>query len=365
MGAFAAAGLYAGLAFRDAQASQSCTAAGRRHHVQRPCRPPAPFVLFRNTAPGQGFGLAATVPLSGPGGQRALERSKLRSRLRHARSDLVPADQAGTGHHLPGHRVQQHLAGDAQLAAARHPEQGQDQRRRIPNWAPPSSCRAIPTPPPGSPPKQSSGTRQAQSSGSLEGFALLAGRAPGSRPPTGTSGASRSLPESPTSFFYATASSQGHIWLAQGNIAGRTLTVVRSGIECPVRFPGRHPHRLQKERQRHPDRPPQCRRRGPRQRHGNRPGGETRALMIRLSGWTTPPCCTPFPGTAPKWTATSGPSQRTRPRSPSFSSSTGFPPRWSGSAADGGRPQDSAPTLKRRREVNRSARPAGPGPRRG
>jgi hypothetical protein len=33
--------------------------------------------------------------------------------------------------------------------------------------------------------------------------------------------------------FYATASSQGHIWLVQGSIAGRTLTVIRSGMECP------------------------------------------------------------------------------------------------------------------------------------
>ena len=119
--AIAAAGIYAALAFQDAKVSQSAPppvdVTTSKSLLQA-----APFVLFRNTAPGQGFGSAATVPLVWPRRSACLERGKLRPRLRHSRPDLMPADQTGAGHQLPGHRVQQHLAGDAQLAAARHPQ---------------------------------------------------------------------------------------------------------------------------------------------------------------------------------------------------------------------------------------------------
>jgi hypothetical protein len=68
--AVAAAGIYAALAFQDARASQGAPPPVAVSTSE--ALPSAPFVLFRNSAPGQGFGVAATVPLTDSGGSRAL-----------------------------------------------------------------------------------------------------------------------------------------------------------------------------------------------------------------------------------------------------------------------------------------------------
>ena len=74
----AAAGISAALAFQDARASQAAPAAVEATRSE--ALPVTPYVVFRNTASGQGFGEAATVPLDAPGGQRALAE-KLRPGL--------------------------------------------------------------------------------------------------------------------------------------------------------------------------------------------------------------------------------------------------------------------------------------------
>ena len=53
--------LYAALAFQDARDSQAAPAAVEVTRSE--ALPAAPYVVFRNTASGQGFGEAATVPL--------------------------------------------------------------------------------------------------------------------------------------------------------------------------------------------------------------------------------------------------------------------------------------------------------------
>ena len=64
------AGAYAAVAFNRFQESRS--AASAVNVASGGSLPATPFVLFRNTAPGQGYGMAGTVPLSDPSGQRLL-----------------------------------------------------------------------------------------------------------------------------------------------------------------------------------------------------------------------------------------------------------------------------------------------------
>jgi hypothetical protein len=228
VGAIAAAGLYAGLAFRDAQASQS--APPPVDVTTSTALPAAPFVLFRNTAPGQGFGSAATVPLSGPGGQRAVSGASCdrvygthdQTLCLQTKQGLATTFQATVYNStwqetsswpLPGIPNRARTSADGSLMATTVFVSGHSYSAA--GFSTETVIR----------------DKTGQSSGSLEGFALMLD---GNR----IKATDRNIwgvtfaPGKPD-VFYATASSQGHIWLVQGSIAGRTLTVVRSGIECP------------------------------------------------------------------------------------------------------------------------------------
>ena len=59
--------------------------------------PAGSFILFRNTASGQGYGNAATVPLAVPWRTSGGERAGMRSRLRDAGESSVPENKPGLG----------------------------------------------------------------------------------------------------------------------------------------------------------------------------------------------------------------------------------------------------------------------------
>ncbi len=65
-----AAGIYAVAAYQRFEESR--TAASSVGITASQPLPAAPFILFRNTASGQGYGNAATVPLASPDGNRAV-----------------------------------------------------------------------------------------------------------------------------------------------------------------------------------------------------------------------------------------------------------------------------------------------------
>jgi hypothetical protein len=226
--AVAAAGIYAALAFQDARASQG--APPPVAVATSEALPSAPFVLFRNTAPGQGFGMAATVPLTDPGGSRALSgkscdrvygTSELTFCLQ-TKHELATNFQASVfdarwketaGWPLPGIPSRARTNADGSLLASTVFVAGHSYAAA--GFSTETVIRDAAGP----------GT------GSLEDFALVLD---GNR----IKATDRNIwgvtfaPGKPD-VFYATASSQGNIWLVQGSIAGRTLTVIRSGIECP------------------------------------------------------------------------------------------------------------------------------------
>lgn len=69
----AGAGYYAFDAFQRFQERRSAVSAAEIAMAgEGTSLPAAPFLLFRNTAPGQGYGIAATVPISSPKGERTL-----------------------------------------------------------------------------------------------------------------------------------------------------------------------------------------------------------------------------------------------------------------------------------------------------
>ena len=111
--------------------------------------------------------------------------------------------------------------------------------------------------------------------------------------------------------FYATAASSGRIWLVKGSISARTLTAIHDGVECPSLSPDGTRIAYKKNtggtltphwRVAFLDWPP-----------GRKPYCPSRAAWTtRSNGWTTRPCSTDSPATAPPVTAISGRSTRIR-----------------------------------------------------
>jgi hypothetical protein len=224
----AAAGIYASLAFQDARESQAAPAAVEVTRSE--ALPVTPYVVFRNTASGQGFGEAATVTLKDPGGQRALSGKSC---------DRV----YGTDHLTFCLQTKHELATNFQASVF---DAGWNEKAKWPLAGIPSRART-----------NANGSLVATTvfvsghsysgagfstetmirdqagagAGTMEDYALILD---GNR----IKASDRNIwgvtfvPGQPD-VFYATAASQGNIWLVQGSIAGRTLTVVRSGVECP------------------------------------------------------------------------------------------------------------------------------------
>lgn len=228
----AGAGVYALAAFQQTRAGQEApstvqlTSAG--------ALPAVPFVMFRNTAPGQGYGMAAVAALDNPSGPRALTGAEC-DRV-YASRVLVSCLQ--TKNEIP--TKFKAITYDAALEP-------------VESWTLggiPSRTRVSPEGSLLSTTVFVSGHSYASTGfstetviratngtghGNLEEFALLL---EGTR----IKASDRNIwgvtfvPGHPNDF-YATASSQGKIWLVRGDLAARTLTVVTDGIECPSLSP--------------------------------------------------------------------------------------------------------------------------------
>jgi hypothetical protein len=224
----AAAAVYAALAFQDARQSQAAPPAVEV--TQSESLPVAPYVVFRNTASGQGFGEAATVPLTDPGGQRALsgkscdrvygtDKLTFCLQTKHELATIFQASVFDAGWKetaswpLAGIPSRARTNANGSLVATTVFVSGHAY-----SGAGFSTETVI---------RDQAGA----GTGTMEDYALILD---GNR----IKATDRNIwgvtfvPGRPD-VFYATASSQGKIWLVQGSMAGRTLTVIRSGVECP------------------------------------------------------------------------------------------------------------------------------------
>lgn len=223
-----AAGVYAVSAYHEARVSQE--AASAVEVVTAKALPAEPFVMFRNTAPGQGYGQVAMAKLSDPSGERALSKTvcdrvyatrQLISCL-VTKSEIPTRFEAGTYGStleplqtwaLGGIPSRTRISPDSTLMATTVFVSGHSYASA--GFSTETVIRGA----------------DGQDHGNLEEFALLL---EGSRiKATDRNIWGVTFVPGKSTEFYATASSQGNTWLVRGSLTERTLTVVASGVECP------------------------------------------------------------------------------------------------------------------------------------
>jgi hypothetical protein len=224
-----AAGSYAAVAFQRFQDSRS--AASAVNVASGGALPEAPFVLFRNTAAGQGYGMAGTVPLAAPGGRRSLASEACdrvygtarnlvclktnRGLVTNFEAVLLDRQWQPTGRWaLPGIPSRTRMSADGSLVSTTVFVSGHSY-----GAAGFSTETSI------------SRTDGGAATGSLEGFALLANGVQVTAADRNIWGVT--FVPGDADAFYATAASSGRIWLVKGSISARTLTAVHDGVECP------------------------------------------------------------------------------------------------------------------------------------
>lgn len=223
----AAAGIYAASAYQRFQ--ESLTAAPSVGVTAGGQLPSVPFVLFRNTAAGQGYGNAATVPLSEPDGTRAVSGQAC-DRVYGTRSSvvclktnrgLVTAFQAEVLDKdwntertwpLPGIPSRTRTSPDGSMIATTVFVTGHSYAT-----AGFSTATEIALP---------SGT-----TGNLEDFALMVNGQQLTAADRNIWGVT--FVPGQEDAFYATAASSGRIWLVRGSLSAKTLTAVHDNVECP------------------------------------------------------------------------------------------------------------------------------------
>lgn len=226
----AGAGIYAVSAFQRFQQGQL---AGSSVKVASgdTALPVEPFVLFRNTAAGQGYGKAATVPLDDVQGARSVSG--------------VACDRVYGNHQsMVCLRTNRGLVTSFE-AAVYNADYQQGSSEAVPGV--PSRARIDPTGTMMSSTVFVTGHSYAGSGFSTETVIrpLAGGDSPGNLEKftfivngETVTATDRNMwgvtfvPGDPDSF-YATTSSSGRLWLVRGSISARTLTAVHDGVECP------------------------------------------------------------------------------------------------------------------------------------
>lgn len=226
----AGAGIYAVTAFQRLQAGMAALP-GVSVEEGAGKLPSGPYLLFRNTAAGQGYGMAATVPLGAPTGTRTLGTVPCDRVYGAGRGVMCLSTERGVvtrfdaalldgnwqrleGWALKGIPSRTRVSGDGALAATTVFVTGHSYA-----GAGFSTDTVI---------THVDGAKPAEN---LEEFALLVNG-------QHVTAADRNIwgvtfvPGEPDAF-YATAASSGRLWLVRGTIAGRTLTAVADGVECP------------------------------------------------------------------------------------------------------------------------------------
>ncbi|MFE4197739.1 TolB family protein [Paenarthrobacter sp. NPDC056912] len=226
-----AAGVYAVGAYQRFE--QSRTAAPSVGVQAGQPLPAVPFVVFRNTASGQGYGNAATVPLSAPDGTRAVSEQECDRVYGTASSvvclktnrGLVTAFEAVVLNRdwqqqrawpLPGIPSRTRISPDGSMIATTVFVTGHSYAT-----AGFSTATEISLPSGGS--------------GNLEDFALMVNGERLAASDRNIWGVTFAPGQSDV--FYATAASSGRIWLVRGSLSAKTLTAVHDNVECPSLSP--------------------------------------------------------------------------------------------------------------------------------
>ena len=228
-----AAGAYAAVAFQRFQEGKTAVSTARVASGAAVLAKGS--VLFRNTAPGQGYGMIGTVPLAEPSGERSLAGVACdrvygtlqnivclktnRGLVTNFEAVLLAADwRPATSWAVPGIPSRTRLSADGSLVATTVFVTGHSYGSAG------FSTETVITAAQGS-----GGT------GNLEDFALLVNGTRITAADRNIWGVTFAPGHSDT--FYATAASSGRIWLVQGSISARTLTAIHDGVECPSLSP--------------------------------------------------------------------------------------------------------------------------------
>jgi len=229
----AAAGAYAATAFGRFQESKAAASTARVASGTAVLTKAS--VIFRNTAPGQGYGTIGAVPLSDPAGARSLAAVACdrvygtvqnivclktnRGLVTSFEAVVLNAEWQQTGSWaLPGIPSRTRMSQDGSLVSTTVFVSGHSY-----GTAGFSTETSI------------TGAQGGGGTGNLEDFALMVNGTRITAADRNIWGVTFAPGESDT--FYATAASSGRIWLVKGSISARTLTAIHDGVECPSLSP--------------------------------------------------------------------------------------------------------------------------------
>ena len=267
-------------------------------------------VLFRNTAPGQGYGTIGTVPLSDPGGERALAAVACDRVYGTLQNIVCLKTNRGLVTNFEAVVLNRGLAADQELGPAGHSQPDTDQSGRLPGRHHGVCLRALLRERGFSTATTITAAQGGSVTGNLEDFALMVNGDPRS------TAADRNIwgvtfAPGQSDMFYATAASSGRIWLVRGSLSARTLTAIHDGVECPSLSPDGT--RIAYKKNNGGTLAAHWTRRVPGPRHGKETVlSEQRSVDDQIEWLDNQTLLYGLPATAPRATATSGRSARIR-----------------------------------------------------